>query len=325
MSVGTELVSVIVPTHNRAKFLKQALLSILQQSYSRIEIIVVANGCNDNTEHVVSEIKSNVKRKPHPEHSPAIVFLNVEETLGGAKARNIGIDHASGEYIAFLDDDDIWHVDKLKTQIRVLQRYHCALVGANFFYLYGNKNRYLPAGRLKQGMIGWQDLTCENSLGGFSLCMTKKSYLGKSRINEELTALQDWDLWLKILQNSGLSARIDTARHVYMRVDGNRISNSVSTVIHAQKLFLQFWQHCLDEPSIHYHQMRTLCMQLKIAENKKLHRYILNLGGIVKTIFRSHEKANFKRYVHYLLMPLVDLDAARIILWKCGGQCHATD
>lgn len=323
------VVSVIVPTHNRATLLKHALLSILNQRYPLIDLIVIANGCRDQTAHTIRELQSTrpparagghaaVTTAPVPQVTWTV--LTFTETLGGARARNIGLDAARGEYVAFLDDDDLWHPDKLMTQVPLLNRYRCAIVGTNFFYLYGD-NQHRPAGGPAHGAgeateLHIKDLSCENSLGGFSLCLTRKSYIGPSRIHEGLDALQDWDLWLKILRNTGLPARISPSRHVYYRLGSDRISGRYTRVAGAQKLFLQSWRTVLDEPSINYHTMRTWCVQLKKQTGHNVVRCIVNAGWIVKTIFHSHERGNLKRYIHYLLLPVMDIDAVRVWLWK---------
>ncbi len=323
------MVSVIVPTHNRARLLRQALASILAQRYPLIDIIVIANGCRDETAHVVRDMQATghkaVAVGHAAGHTPPVpqvtwTFLEFEETLGGARARNIGLDAARGDYVAFLDDDDLWHPDKLMTQVQLLNQYRCAIVGTQYFYLYGD-NQYRPAGGPVCATGGStelsiKDLSCENSLGGFSLCVTRKSCIGHSRIHEGLDALQDWDLWLKILRNTGLPARISPSRHVYYRLGSERLSGRYTRVAGAQKLFLQSWHMVLDEPSINYHHMRTWCVQLKRQTGKNVLRCIIHSGWIVKTIFHSRERGNIKRYIHYLLLPILDIDAVRVWIWK---------
>ena len=325
-------VSVIVPTHNRARFLREALLSILAQRYPLIDLIVIANGCQDDTVQVVRDLQAQYPTRSACANSSdskvSWQFFNFKGTLGGARARNIGLNAAQGEYVAFLDDDDLWHPDKLMTQVRILNSHPCCIVGTDFFYLYGD-NRQRPAGRVVRQIagaddlvgLGFEDISCENRLGSFSLCLTRRSYIGESRINEGLEALQDWDLWLKILKNSSLPARISPFRHVYYRLGDNRLSRRYAHVVIAQRLFLQIWRGVLNRSSINYHNMRTWCYQKKIG--KRFMRYlqcILHSSWIVKTIFDSCERDNLKRYLHYLLLPILDIDALRIRLWEQRTQ-----
>ena len=102
------LVSVIIPTYNRVAFLGEAIESVLAQSYQNYEILVIDDG---------SIIDVKLKLKPYQDKIKYIY----QENLGLAAARNRGIEEAKGEYIAFLDDDDLFEIDKLKTQVAVLE------------------------------------------------------------------------------------------------------------------------------------------------------------------------------------------------------------
>ncbi len=104
------LVSVVIPTHNRPDFLRKTLQSIIDQTYSRIEIIVVSNGCNGNNKQVVKELNDQ-----------RIIYLDQEDSGGPAAPRNHGIKIAKGQYIAFCDDDDLWAPEKIERQVKALE------------------------------------------------------------------------------------------------------------------------------------------------------------------------------------------------------------
>jgi len=105
------LVSVIVTTYNRAKILSETLDSILQQSFTDFELIVVDNMSEDGTDDYISSLQDpRIHYFKHLNHG--IISTN----------RNLGIMKAVGKYIAFCDDDDLWMPDKLEKQINVLQR-----------------------------------------------------------------------------------------------------------------------------------------------------------------------------------------------------------
>lgn len=103
--MSDQLVSVIIPTYNRARFLVQAVDSVLRQTYRNFEIIVVDDGSTDNTKEVVSQYASEPLK---------YVF---QKNNGPSAARNTGIKLARGEYIAFLDSDDLWDPCKLEVQL----------------------------------------------------------------------------------------------------------------------------------------------------------------------------------------------------------------
>lgn len=106
---STPLVSVIIPTHNRAEMLKRALKSVLAQTWEDYEVIVVSDGSTDDTDKVMASFKD-----------PRIHFLQHEKSQGASAARNTGISHSRGDYVAFLDDDDEWTANKLEVQMPVI-------------------------------------------------------------------------------------------------------------------------------------------------------------------------------------------------------------
>lgn len=305
------LASIIIPTHNRASDLRRAVRSVLQQSYQHLEILIIANGCRDDTTQLVNELKGE-------DQSHRIVYLEFMEILGGAKARNIGIDKARGEYIAFLDDDDFWPDDKLATQIEMLNSDQYSIASTNnIIYVYDIQGEQYKFSRgTSRQIIKVEDLYYENKLHGFSFCTTKKAYINSNRINEDLDALQDWDLWLKILISSGLPACIaGDQTHVYYRIGWKRLSSNYHNVAKAQKIFLHNWRFLLAPPAVNYHKMRTACLELKIRQRFRISCYLVQIGMICKAVFYSPSRYNLKRYIHYMLLPVVNIDMLRIRLW----------
>ncbi len=100
-------VSVIVPTYNRAKFLGYCVNSVLQQSYGNLELIVIDDGSTDDTAAVLNEAARSDNR----------VRVLKQEKRGAQFARNMGLQESTGVLVNFLDDDDLWHPEKLSTQV----------------------------------------------------------------------------------------------------------------------------------------------------------------------------------------------------------------
>ena len=103
-------VSVIIPTFNRCATLPRSINSVLRQTMSDLEIIVVDDGSRDNTETWIHSIKD-----------PRVRYYKLSENRGPARARNVGISCSRGELLAFLDSDDEWMEDKLAKQVRALK------------------------------------------------------------------------------------------------------------------------------------------------------------------------------------------------------------
>lgn len=106
-------VSVIIPTFKRNNTLKRALYSLANQTYSNIEIVII----NDN--EPLSDYKHKVRRtvEEMTEKIDNIVYLENKQNIGSAKSRNMGIESSSGEFVTFLDDDDVYTADKIKRQV----------------------------------------------------------------------------------------------------------------------------------------------------------------------------------------------------------------
>lgn len=107
------LVSVIIPTYNRARYLQEAIQSVICQTYRPIECIVVDDGSTDNTKEVVEKFIAE-------NHKDFVVNYIFQENLGSQVARNTGTKASTGQFIQYLDSDDLLYPDKVKTQVQFL-------------------------------------------------------------------------------------------------------------------------------------------------------------------------------------------------------------
>jgi GT2 family glycosyltransferase len=103
------LISVIIPTYNRADLITRAIASVREQIYQNLEIIVVDDASDDDVAQVIQQINDS-----------RIKYIRHQTNLGGSEARNTGIRHAQGEYVAFLDSDDVWLPNKLSSQLTAI-------------------------------------------------------------------------------------------------------------------------------------------------------------------------------------------------------------
>ena len=101
-----EKVSVIIPTYNREKTILRAVQSVLDQTYTNLEVLVIDDGSTDGTAEIVRGIEDD-----------RVKYIVLEQNGGQAKARNTGVQMAEGEWIAFQDSDDCWHKNKLEIQM----------------------------------------------------------------------------------------------------------------------------------------------------------------------------------------------------------------
>ena len=187
------MISVIIPTHNRANLISRAIESVRKQTIDdRIEIIVVSDGSTDNTREVVSGY-SDVR------------FFEYFPGVNGNHARNTGVKNAGGDYVAFLDDDDEWLPEKLSRQIEAMQKENAGLSYTGVRIVYDNEGiQYLgrpgESGDLKKRIL------IDNCIGSTSTVVVKKSLFEEAGgFDEKLGALQDYDLWIRLCQLTRVS------------------------------------------------------------------------------------------------------------------------
>ena len=288
---NSELVSVIVPTYNRSGMLKRAVASVLGQTHQHFEIIIIADGCNDDTKSVIEQFEDKRIRS-----------IIVHENVGGAQARNIGIDAAKGNYIAFLDDDDEWVSEKVSKQIEAFQKYaDTAIVSTNHFVAECERQ----IAQKRDEVVRLQDLLFENLCGSFSFCMTKREHINGLRINPLLRAAQDWDLWVKILSVTGLNCRvIQNPLVIYHQGHQDRLSNNQTDVLKAIILFLRnHWDKMTDEHK--YYQLYEYLKHYRKTTYNDL-GYIIRLRTYIKAL-RYYHKSNYNQNLYNYLLLLTKI------------------
>ena len=183
--MNNDLVSVIIPTYNRANLIKRSVESVLNQTYKNLELLIIDDGSTDNTKKIIDTL--NDKR---------IIYIK-QQNQGASAARNKGIENARGEYIAFQDSDDVWHLDKLEKQIIALQRNSADVVFCKMF-AFGNLRRRIVSDNFKQGFLDKKDLPLGISTQSI---LGKRNILIKFYFNSNTEPIEDFELLLRINQN----------------------------------------------------------------------------------------------------------------------------
>ena len=188
----SELVSVVIPTYNRKNVLPRAIDSVLSQTYENWELFIVDDGSTDGTEQMIRQKYGNDDR---------IHFLKRPDTRpkGANACRNIGIEMANGEYVAFLDSDDEWHDDHLRACTdfakKQLDQFSGSYTGADVFTKENKKRIY--SRDLKKGESHFDFLL---SSSGFaptpSFFLNRKKALN-IKFDESLDRHQDWDFFIR--------------------------------------------------------------------------------------------------------------------------------
>ncbi len=180
------MTSVIIPTFNRAVFLREAIDSVLAQTEKDFELIVVDDGSTDGTRELVAEYGDRLRYFFQP-------------NAGASAARNLGIRHATGRFIAFLDSDDLWLPKKLARQVQWMAAH------PNLLLCYTDEIWIRRGVRVNQKMIhakagGWIYPLClpRCIISPSSVFMRRELFDAAGLFDEQLTVCEDYDLWLRV-------------------------------------------------------------------------------------------------------------------------------
>lgn len=189
------LISVIIPTYNRIATLPQAMDSVLNQTYGNLELIVVDDGSTDGTQEYVRGLSDKRVR-----------YVKGDGNRGPAAARNLGVKLARGEYIAFQDSDDEWHLDKLEKQMPVLldSQQGNGMVYCKFTRYHGRtKQDVMPPEKIpsncKHGNIQ-PVLLLQPLIGTPTMVIKKKYFLQVGGFDEGLKTFEDYEFTVRFSQ-----------------------------------------------------------------------------------------------------------------------------
>ncbi|WP_299548789.1 glycosyltransferase family 2 protein [Seonamhaeicola sp.] len=188
------IVSIITPTYNSEKFIKQTIESIISQSYKNWELIVVDDASFDSTVAIVEEFIVN--------HSN-IKLLQNDKNEGAAISRNNGIEAAQGDYIAFLDADDLWKSDKLEKQIEFIKSNNADVCFCSYD-LMSEEGTLLNETVTALTKLSYKKFLKCNYIGNLTGIYHAKS-LGKIYA-PDLRKRQDWLMWLEAVKRSNKPA-----------------------------------------------------------------------------------------------------------------------
>ncbi len=215
------MVSIITPCYNAERTIGQTIQSVIKQTYNDWEMLIVDDCSSDNSAEIVRQYSVRDSR---------IRYLKTKNPSGSPSLpRNIGIDNATGEYVAFLDSDDLWYPDKLQAQLNFAKETHSHFVYSDYEkmgYDGGLNNRYI---RMPAESSFWDVLeTC--TIPCLTVLLTKE-IIGDTRFRD--TPKEDLVFWLEILKK-GVVARNCCEVLAYYRVSNHSRSSDKFSMIKKQ-------------------------------------------------------------------------------------------
>ncbi|QAY68577.1 glycosyltransferase family 2 protein [Paenibacillus protaetiae] len=192
-----ELVSIIMPTYNCSKYIRDTIQSVLNQTYSNWELIIVDDCSTDDTSIIVKDYQKNDSR---------ILYHKMQKNSGAAVARNKAIDLAKGSYIAFLDSDDLWFPDKLDKQIYFMKSNGYSFTCTSYTKI---NERGEPLNKIIKAPIrsNFQGILKQNP-GNLTVIYSAKE-LGKTLI-PDIRKRNDYVMWLQVVKKAGYIYGLET-------------------------------------------------------------------------------------------------------------------
>lgn len=183
------LVSIIMPAYNAEKTIVESIESVLRQTYKNWELIIVNDGSKDSTTAVVLAFNDERLR------------LIEQENGGVANARNNGINNAKGEYIAFLDSDDLWVEEKLERQIGTLEGGKYKMSYAKTWCFEENSNQIRDCFvNVALDFVDRDKILIYDFIPILTVLIAKDVLDEVGCFDETLHGVEDWDLWIRVLQ-----------------------------------------------------------------------------------------------------------------------------
>lgn len=211
------LVSIITPLYNAEKYITETINSVINQTYKNWEMIIIDDCSSDNGAQIVKEYEKKDKR---------IKYIKLEENSGAAIARNIGIEKAKGEFIGFLDSDDLWKKDKLEKQINFMRQNEIAFSFTQYEKIDEESNKLNILVDVPSVPIGYRRCLLTTPIGCLTAVYSVKK-LGKVYM-PQIRKRQDIGLWLKILKNGIKAVPLKENLAEYRLVKGSTSFNKKS-------------------------------------------------------------------------------------------------
>ena len=218
------LVSIITPSYNSERFIKECIISVIKQTYTDWELLIVDDFSSDKTVQYIKEFSENEKRiKP--------IFL--KKNIGPAKARNIALSNAKGDFIAFLDSDDIWNTMKLQKQVSFMLENNIAFSYTSYKVISEQGFEINKVDALE--LVNYKTYLKNTIIGCLSVVINK-NIVGNFEM-KNLKTSHDMALWLDIMKRGFVAHGLNEYLASYRLVRGSNTSKKIFAAIGVWKIY----------------------------------------------------------------------------------------
>ena len=186
-----DLVSVIIPYYKKRNFIKETIVSVTNQSYDYLEILIVYDDTNFNDLEFLQEISKLDNR---------IRIINNKQRLGAGASRNKGIEQSKGKYIAFIDSDDTWAPDKLKNQIAFMKKNKYQISHTSYFII--DEKKKIISQRKARDLLSINEILKSCDIGLSTVIIEKQVIIKTSTKFPQLVTKEDFVFWLTLLKKN---------------------------------------------------------------------------------------------------------------------------
>ena len=225
MSKNEDLISIIMPAYNCEKYIGEAIDSVLAQSYRNWELILIDDGSVDNTYSIVKEYLQNDIR---------VSLLSNEKNIGVSAARNRGIEYAKGEWIAFLDSDDIWAPYKLEKQLAAAQENNGEFIFTGSAFINEKGQPYKGIFEVPE-KVSYKELRKQNVISCSSVLIKKKFFINIKMEGDDMH--EDYAVWLRILKTGITAYGVNEPLLIYRIHRNSKSWNKIKTVRMTYKVY----------------------------------------------------------------------------------------
>lgn len=243
MTEQQPLVSIITPVYNAEKLIVETMQSVLEQTYTNWEHLLIDDCSSDNSAEVIKDFSKN---------DPRIKLISLSENRGAAVARNVGLDKANGDYIAFIDSDDVWAITKLAKQVEFMQTAQLAFSYTDFAFINLSGELIKPSANIPlsldyHGLLKNTAIACSTvmidrkQIGNFHMPLVRKG--------------QDTATWLMLMRKYQIKAYgLKKVLNFYRQVPGSISSNRFGALKRTWHTYHQIEELPLWEASYYFTQ-----------------------------------------------------------------------
>ncbi len=274
MSDSSPLISVVIPCYNAQAYLAEAIESALNQSYTHIEILILDDGSTDDSPRIAKSYKNENR----------LIYLH-QENSGLSSARNLGIRHSSGKYIALLDADDRWEPYKLSRQMETFQTApSCGMVFTDYstFDSQGLRDSRRNADH-HAGIVEYSQLLSRSNFIYPSTVLIRRSVFDVcGSFDESLRSIEDYDMWLRIAQKFKVRGIREPLTAI--RIHEHNMSGNIPVMLKYEKKVVEKHRQDLSWPAYNRRIAKTYFLNAdrSIHQERRLQALYLFVLGLIR-------------------------------------------